>query len=59
MKNKKHDRLVQDYKNQKAKELSRMANNLLKKDEKNQKLKTYPINNPFNFFDNDSTTDKG
>lgn len=58
MKHKKHDRIVKDYGRQKMKEMDRLATKLLKNDEKNQKLKTYDIKNPFNLFDDDSPADK-
>ena len=57
MKHKKHDKLVKDYDRQKMKEMDRLATKLLKNDEKNQKLKTYNIKDPFNLFDDDSTED--
>jgi hypothetical protein len=55
MKHKKHDKLVKDYQKQKSKELDRLASKLLKNDEKNQKLKTYNINNPLDLFDDEGT----
>jgi len=57
MKHKKHDKLVKDYSRQKMKEMDRLATKLLKNDEKNQKLKTYNIKDPFNLFDDDSAKD--
>ena len=57
MKHKKHDKLVKDYNRQKMKEMDRLASKLLKNDEKNQKLKTYNIKDPFNLFDDDSAKD--
>jgi len=39
------------------KEMDRLATKLLKNDEKNQKLKTYNIKDPFNLFDDDSAKD--
>ena len=57
MKHKKHDKLVKDYSRQKMKEMDRLASKLLKNDEKNQKLKTYNIKDPFNLFDDDSAKD--
>jgi hypothetical protein len=57
MKHKKHDKLVKDYSRQKMKEMDRLATKLLKNDEKNQKLKTYSIKDPFNLFDDDSAKD--
>ena len=39
MKNKKHNRLVKDYDKQKAKHLERLADKMLKNDEKLQQLK--------------------
>ena len=38
-KNKKHDRLVKDYEAQKAQHLDKLATQMLKNDEKMQKLK--------------------
>ena len=55
MKHKKHDKLVKDYQKQKSKVLDRLASKLLKNDEKNQKLKTYNINNPLDLFDDEGT----
>lgn len=43
MKNKKHQKLVTDYDQQKAKHLERLATEQLKRDEKNQKLKSKNI----------------
>jgi hypothetical protein len=59
MKHKKHDKIVEEYKNKKTKVLTRKADALLKQDEKNQKLKSYSMNNPFNLFADDSAEDKG
>lgn len=55
MKHKKHDKITQDYKNQKAKELTRLASKLLRDDEKNQKLKSYNIKNPLDYFEDEKT----
>ena len=47
MKHKKHDILVVDYENQKAKHLEKLATLLLKHDEKMQNLKEKTINPKF------------
>lgn len=39
MKNKKHTKIINDYKNQKNKHLERLANKMLKEDEKLMKLR--------------------
>ena len=39
-KSKKHQDIVEDYDNQKAKHLEKLASKMLDQDEKNQKLKT-------------------
>jgi len=57
MKHKKHSKIVKDYERQKIKHLERLTTKLLKDDEKNQKLKSYNIKDPFNLFDDDSTSD--
>lgn len=46
-KSKKHNRIVKDYDKQKEKHLEKLANDILKKDEVNQKLKSKPINPGF------------
>lgn len=46
-KNKKHDKLVNDYDKQKSKHLEKLASKMLKDDEKNQKLKEKYINPNF------------
>lgn len=46
-KHKKHDSLVRDYETQKAKHLEKLASQMLKQDEKMQKLKEKNINNDF------------
>jgi len=48
IKHKKHDKLINDYENQKSKHLEKLTNKMLKKDEKNSKLKEKTIN--FDFF---------
>ena len=48
IKHKKHDKLINDYDNQKSKHLEKLANKILKKDTKNLKLKEKVINT--NFF---------
>ena len=47
MKNKKHDKIVSDYSTQKRKHLEKIATQLLKQDEINQKLKEKQINSNF------------
>lgn len=44
---KKHDRLVNDYENQKAKHLEKLASKMLKNDEIADKLKDKPIKGDF------------
>lgn len=44
MKNKKHNKIVRDYDKQKSKHLENLANQILKADEKTQKLKEKNIN---------------
>lgn len=46
-KHKRHDSLVRDYEAQKAKHLEKLASQMLKQDEKMQKLKEKNINNDF------------
>ena len=46
-KNKNHNKLVNDYDKQKSKHLDKLANKMLKDDEKNQKLKEKIINTNF------------
>ena len=43
MKNKKHNKVVRDFEIQKAKHLEKLATELLKRDEQNQKLKSKTI----------------
>lgn len=47
MKNKKHDKIVRDFDQQKAKHLEKLATKTLKKDENFQKLKEKNINPSF------------
>ena len=47
MKNKKHSELIRDYETQKSKHLEKLASQILKNDEKMQKLKEKKINNNF------------
>ena len=47
MKNKKHNKLVRDFDIQKAKHLEKLATELLKRDEQNQKLKSKNIGTDF------------
>ena len=47
MKHKKHNKIVNDYDNQKKRHLEKLANIMLKEDEKNQKLKEKNINTDF------------
>lgn len=46
-KHKKHDQIVSDYPSQKKKHLEKLATQILKKDEVNQKLKEKKINPNF------------
>jgi hypothetical protein len=46
-KNKKHDKIVNDYDKIKSKHLDKLASKMLKDDEKNQKLKEKNINPDF------------
>lgn len=43
MKNKKHDKILNNFEQEKRKHLTYLANKLLKQDELNQKLKTKTI----------------
>lgn len=47
MKNKIHDDLINDFDNQKAKHLEKLASKMLKQDEKMQKLREKKINKKF------------
>jgi hypothetical protein len=47
MKSKKHNRLIKDYEKQKAKHLERLADRVLKEDEKLQQLKGKEIDPGF------------
>jgi hypothetical protein len=47
MKSKKHKKLVNDYEKQKAKHLERLADKILKEDEKTQRLKGKEIDPGF------------
>lgn len=47
MKHKKHDKLVKDYDQQKSKHLEKLATEMLKNDERNQKLKDKNISTNF------------
>ena len=47
MKKKKHTKIVKDYDKQKEKHLERLANNILRNDEKLSKLKEKNINTNF------------
>ena len=44
---KKHDAIVNDYDNQKSKHLDKLATQMLKNDEKANKLKTKPVKGDF------------
>ena len=51
MKNSKHDKILASKEKQKKKHLDRLATNLLKKDEQNEKMKGYTMKkNPLDFF---------
>lgn len=51
MKSKKHDRIVNDFEKSKSKHLERMADKMLKEDEKIQKLGELKVKNDiFKFF---------
>ena len=45
--NKKHNSIVKDYDNQKSKHLDKLADKMLKNDEKASKLKSKPIKGDF------------
>jgi hypothetical protein len=47
VKNKKHNKIVSDYKNQKSKHLERLASKILEDDEKKTKLKGKEIDPGF------------
>jgi|TARA_B100001778_G_C18265635_1_gene484270 hypothetical protein len=47
MKNKKHDKIIKDYDKIKSKHLERLANKILKDDDKNNKLKNKQIKGDF------------
>jgi hypothetical protein len=47
IKRSKHDKLVKDYDKQKEKHLERLANKMLKDDEKNNRLKNKTIKGDF------------
>lgn len=47
MKNKKHKKIVADYDKQKSKHLEKLATQILKTDERNEKLKSKHINPDF------------
>lgn len=47
VKHKKHDKIVNDYENQKSEHLEKLATKMLKNDERNQKLKDKNINTNF------------
>jgi hypothetical protein len=47
MKNKKHNKLVKDYEGQKAQHLEKLTTQMLKNDEKMQRLKEKKINMNF------------
>ena len=47
IKNSKHNKIVTDYDKQKSRHLERLANKILKDDEKNQQLKSKDINSDF------------
>jgi hypothetical protein len=47
IKRSKHDKIVQDYDNQKRKHLERQATKMLKDDERNEKLKEKDIKTDF------------
>ena len=46
-KSKKHDKLVKDYDRQKSEHLDKLATQMLKNDDKNQRLKDKKINTNF------------
>jgi len=47
MKNKKHTKIVKDFDKQKEKHLEKLADKMLKDDERNEKLKSKQINADF------------
>jgi hypothetical protein len=47
MKNKKHTKIVKDFDKQKEKHLEKLADKMLKDDERNEKLKSKQINTDF------------
>jgi hypothetical protein len=47
VKHNKHDKLVKDYNQQKSKHLEKLATEMLKNDERNQKLKNKNISTHF------------
>jgi hypothetical protein len=54
-KHKKHDKLVKDYEQQKSEHLNKLASQMLKNDEKIQKLKNKRINPNFlNLFNHET-----
>ena len=51
MKKDKHDRILENKEKEKRKHLDRMATQLLKQDEKNEKMKSYKLKkNPLDLF---------
>jgi len=51
MKNSKHDKILASKEREKKKHLDRIATELWKQDEKNEKIKEYKLkNNPLDFF---------
>ena len=51
MKHSKHDKILASKEKEKKKQLERMATDLLKQDEKNEKLKSYTLKkNPLDLF---------
>lgn len=51
MKNKKHDKVVSSKEKEKRKSLDRLATQILKQDEHNQKMKSYTLSkNPLDLF---------
>ena len=47
MKNKKHNKIVNDYSKIKSKHLDKLANRILKDDEKKEELKKYKLSKKF------------
>jgi hypothetical protein len=47
MKNKKHDKIIQDYDSIKSKHIEKLTDKILKNDEKLNKLKEKPVNKNF------------